>query len=453
MQISGQRKKQQQKAPKSTDRGVATGSSIAAAPLTPASGIPHLRPNEDFAAPVVPSTPTGLPVAPASKHPLPAAQALLPPADPFSLDALLRHVASPRAAESDAVYDIPPGPRGDAHIRFMEPALAAAATVPFGSIAADGGAQLGHVMEKFGFAVVSDVLSAAELASVERMWADDLRSIIDLTRSTDQEKVKMLKDDPVHRWPTGKLALGAKFASDWGLPQGKAAWHCRGHPRVKATFAALFGDDRLCCGMDNVFFSNQPSTPGMNATAVSRLWPHADQNIAVKPSGRFECYQGVLYVWPATEDTSATVVWPRSHRLVYPRLMQNGRFKHHFCMLPAVEHADFARNARRVAVPPGAMLLWNSRTVHQGWPGGARLAFPICYEPTHRRDHNALARKEAVVQEGMPTTHWASLGKEHSVASKDSGPLTQDGVTIRHQAHGICLTESGGVKPEIRAML
>jgi len=460
MQISGQRKKQRgaTKPPSTSNdqRGVATESTPAARDTAPpppgAAGAGPTRHQERLSAVAVANTPVGLPTAPTPAAPI-APVSVPDPAAPFTVDALLQHVTAPMSSEPEPPYTAAPGPKGDGHIRMMEPALAAAATVPFGSIARDGGAQLLHVLNKFGFAVVADVLQQEELAAVERMWADDLRSIVDVGSCKDEEAVKALLEDPVHRWPMNKLPLGTKFASDWGLPQGKAAWHCRAHPNVRATFAAVFGDDRLCTGMDNVFFSNVPSVPGSNAAQLSRLWPHADQNSAVKPSGRFECYQGVLYIWPATEDTSATVVWPRSHTLVYPQLMQRGSFKRHFCMLSGSEHADFARNARRVTVPPGGLLLWNSRTVHQGWPGGARLAFPICHEPASRRDHNALARKQQVVLDGMPTTHWASLGEVHRVASKDSGPLTADGITIRHAAHTICVDSSGALKREVLQFL
>ena len=34
---------------------------------------------------------------------------------------------------------------------------------------------------------------------------------------------------------------------------------------------------------------------------------------------------------------------------------------------------------------PWGLLLWDSRTVHQGWRGGPRLAQPICWEPRERR--------------------------------------------------------------------
>eukprot|EP00004_Rigifila_ramosa_P025907 TRINITY_DN7865_c0_g1_i2.p4 TRINITY_DN7865_c0_g1~~TRINITY_DN7865_c0_g1_i2.p4 ORF type:complete len:108 (-),score=23.88 TRINITY_DN7865_c0_g1_i2:225-548(-) len=38
----------------------------------------------------------------------------------------------------------------------------------------------------------------------------------------------------------------------------------------------------------------------------------------------------------------------------------------------------FVRDARRVPVPAGALLVWNSRLIHQGHAGGPRLAMVGC---------------------------------------------------------------------------
>jgi hypothetical protein len=66
-----------------------------------------------------------------------------------------------------------------------------------------------------------------------------------------------------------------------------------------------------------------------------------------------------------------------------------------------------------VPVPAGALLLWNSRTIHQGWAPGPRLAQPVCWEPKARRSRDALIRKAVCCIHGYPTTHWAALGFYH----------------------------------------
>ena len=142
--------------------------------------------------------------------------------------------------------------------------------------------------------------------------------------------------------------------------------------------------------------------------------------------------QGIVYVWPsapseAVPHTSTTVrppppspfaltcplqiILPRSHRDVYEQLLADVQshdacpdcLSKHYCaikhMPPGPRHSHlndlFRRCCRRVPVPSGALLLWNSRTLHQGWTGGRRLAQPVCWEPRSRRSHAALVRKVA----------------------------------------------------------
>jgi hypothetical protein len=403
------------------------------------------------------TSPTGMPQwrwsdpnTPPPARPVPLPLPL--PSDPFTVEALLDVLHGERPA--DEAYRIAKGePISSAPIRLLEREVARAATVSFAALAHDDGERaLRRILDTLGFAIVSDVLAADELEFVERQFADDLRSIIDVERSTAPEKVRPLLEDPVHNWPLSHVSIGTKFASDYGLPHGRAAWYCRSHPQVKRVFEPLFGTPNLCVGMDNVFFNNEPSVPGTNAASQFNLWPHADQNVLLEPQGQMECFQGVVYVWPANDDTSATVVWPRSHRLVYPELMTR-TFRGHFCSMGKEDYADFAANARRIPVPAGAMLLWNSKTVHQGIKGGARLAYPLCFEPTARRPRHALKSKVKCVQQGCPTSHWASLGRAHAMGGKDAGPVDHGGVVVMHRAHHHLLKADGSVREDIVALI
>merc|ERR1719336_1688934 len=73
-------------------------------------------------------------------------------------------------------------------------------------------------------------------------------------------------------------------------------------------------------------------------------------------------------------------------------------------------------HGRRIPVPAGALLLFTSRTTHQGWSGGPRLAQPVCWEPKCRRDELMRERKMRLAALGLPSTHWASLGMPHELS-------------------------------------
>ena len=330
-------------------------------------------------------------------------------------------------------------PPGDA-------AAAAAAPTP-SSFSSKGRLALRSALEQFGFAVVTDVVPEDVLRHWESLWAADLMSIVDKTAS-DPAAVATLSQDPIARWPLDQLSLGHKFATEYGLPQGRLAWAVRRSAEVKHVFANLFDTSDLCVSTDNVFFNNR-ALPGDSTDHERRneLWPHADQNVHDLPAGVWEVYQGVMYLWPANVDSSATVVMPGSHMQTFSDLMADvdrWRSKGHFCKLPKSQLGAFAAAAGRVPVPRGGLLLWNSRTIHQGWSNGPRLAVPVCFEPKSRRDESALARKRDCVLTGMPTTHWASLGLCHHLPVDASARGAVDGLALNTAAH----LHTGGTLPE-----
>jgi len=217
----------------------------------------------------------------------------------------------------------------------------------------------------------------------------------------------------------------------YGMPQGRFAWEARLHPRVREAYSLLHGTDRLVVGCDNTFFS--PGAEGEGWRHSNKSWPHVDHNMydrSIQGShrrsiGEWEVYQSILYVWPSTDEAaSTTVVWTGSHKDVFDRVMQQddmqrqGRKGIHFAQLREPDLiAGWHKAARRVPVPAGGLLLWSSRTVHQGWSAGPRLAQPICWEPEDRRSEEAMWRKFRMAVLGFPSTHWASLGYRHQMRS------------------------------------
>jgi len=203
-----------------------------------------------------------------------------------------------------------------------------------------------------------------------------------------------------------------------GLPQSKFAWECRLLRTVRSCFETLYGTSQLVTSLDNTFFA-PPSAPEQR---TNREWPHVDFNTTLSAVKGWDCYQSVLYVWPSTDSrSSSTVVWPRSHKQVHKAMMSDPKCpRHHFVEIAKLSEAEqqkllprWRREAKRVPVPAGALLIWDSRTVHQGWTGGPRLAHPICWEPSTRRDGWALDKKLRLSALGFPSSHWASLGIPH----------------------------------------
>jgi len=235
-------------------------------------------------------------------------------------------------------------------------------------------------------------------------------------------------------------------------------------PRVRAVYGVLHGTGDLVSSCDNAFFA-----PAAHARAPSnRVFPHVDQNAhdtrfqdaEGRDLGEWECFQGILYVWESAGDhASTTVLWPGSHKAAYDTIMGDDKVKRggkqgrHFTTIESLASredasklfAEWRESARRVPMPAGALLLWNSKLVHQAWRGGPRLAQPVCWEPASRRPAAARERKLRLAALGLPSTHWASLGLPHSLLG--AGPSPDEASAAKREKAGLALPLRPSLRP------
>ena len=289
-----------------------------------------------------------------------------------------------------------------------------------------------EILNDYGFVIVTGILQEEEQTQAERLIYQDLLNAIDTEQLTPEMK-KLVRNIKMGKkpWPKSSIPglVSKGFLSRKGLPQGQFAWTLRTNPKCKEIYAHLHNTtpDDLVVGMDLPFFNPDPAH-----IKKADQWPHADQNTNLD-DGCPNSYQGILHVWSSeSEDkhgVSNTVVWPRSWDNQYHHLLAT-KPKHlncncdHGLYLDKIEDPDLKQqmfdeweaNARRVPVPAGALFIFNSRTIHQGYPGGLRLAQTLSWEPREYRSEKALKRKLQAIHLGIGTTHWASLGIHHGAS-------------------------------------
>lgn len=323
--------------------------------------------------------------------------------------------------------------------RVMTAEEAAAITVPFAEI--EAGDRLRKTMAETGTAIVTGVLGSGDIESLEEAIAQDIAELVDVEAiAAADESVRAAwtrAQAGLRGYSTATLmACGARGRlQDRGLPHGRFAWAARRHERVRRVYEVLHGTAELVVSVDNSFVSHvtQPEEQS------NKSWPHVDQNDHATdvPCKDWDVYQGILYLWGCeSSHASTTVIWPRSHTEPYKLYMADagvaarpGQGKPHFTLMSGMSpgaarerlFAGWAAEARRIPMPAGALLLWTSRTTHQGWSGGGRLAQPVCWEPRARQDAAMRQRKLRLAALGLPSTHWASLGMPHELLTEDFG--------------------------------
>lgn len=302
--------------------------------------------------------------------------------------------------------------------------------------ASASGADIRAVLELHGMCLLTGVLSQAQCEVMERLWLNDLLQLVDEEQLAAlpalASEVEQVQQGGPRAWPNAwGLRLGKKgTGSQRGLPHGGFAWAARLHPTVRRSFAAIYDlpEDELAVGLDCVFWRAADAPP----VAFNEEWLHCDQNHCTGMTWR--CIQGALYVWPSQgEASSTTVVWPGSHHEAYDLMMGDPHAQAkgsnpggQSVKLRELASADVREpllaqalaGARRVPCPAGSLLLWDSRTIHQGWGSGPRLAQPVCWEPRERRSKAALGRKLWMCCAGVPSSHSSSEGRVHGMATR-----------------------------------
>ena len=255
--------------------------------------------------------------------------------------------------------------------------------------------------------------------------------------------VPVHRNIPLEAWDEKAVELlGEKGRlHDRGLPNGRFAWASRLLPGVRRCFQSLFPGEELCVGLDMPFFS--PATRVKKPAVFPE--PHVDRNEHLTSE---KCWQAILYVWEAGEKSSTTVVLPKSHVELYPSIMEDRKIpKSHYVELQKLEgKGEFLDawkiGARRLLVPSGALVLWDSKLVHTGWAGGRRLAQPVCWEPVSRRDDAARLRKISHASQGLSTSHSAAEGRLHTVHGKTPMSVPASRVVLQNETYTLLPTIS-----------
>ncbi len=189
-------------------------------------------------------------------------------------------------------------------------------------------------------------------------------------------------------------------------------------------FAALYGSGDLLCSFDRVNV--------MQRHDEVKPWLHTDQ------SGKLQgcyCIQGYLDVNGTGPADAGLVVCEGSHLMHREMLEKWGVLRDSHWYLLKKPEADYARKifvTRKVECPPGSLVLWDSRTLHENTghaphsKGRDRLVFYVCMMPRgvaqaagEKRYAELLQRKREAYEQQLATTHWPVLcnifsDREHS---------------------------------------
>merc|ERR1719482_1475306 len=123
---------------------------------------------------------------------------------------------------------------------------------------------LHSILQMYGVAVVTDVLTAEECVDFENKFTSDLLELVDADAIDQAPQIvrdayqRFLREG-LPAFPTASadsITEAAGFALERCLPHGRFAWAVRCHKNVHAAFSAAFGgEEEFVTSQDVPFFS------------------------------------------------------------------------------------------------------------------------------------------------------------------------------------------------------
>ena len=135
---------------------------------------------------------------------------------------------------------------------------------------------------------------------------------------------------------------------------------------------------------------------------TGQKWLHVDQNPYIS-GGQISSFQGIFYAEDSYGDRAGTVVVPGSH---LDKLKHNYKSRGHFQI---VDQNAYWRDAVKLEIPAGCLLVYTSWLVHQGWHGPHRLCFMVSYGRKIDRSEDARRAKVMMYLGGHRSTHWSQF--------------------------------------------
>ncbi|XP_041354175.1 uncharacterized protein LOC121372002 isoform X3 [Gigantopelta aegis] len=229
-----------------------------------------------------------------------------------------------------------------------------------------------------------------------------------------------LKEFPKGTWPFS--------------PHGIVKWYRSGHMeptwnirmQAKPVFTQLWGTEELLSSIDNVAIGRPPEDGEEDFYREGQHWLHCDQG--PKRKG-LHCYQGAVYLEHCDEDDWAFEVLEKSHDL-FERFYQESEHAltegkedplwrlRHLNDEDLKWYLDEGCNPRRIAVPKGGMILWDSRLIHanarplrnRNNPGRWRYVVFVSMGPAAWATEHDLEIKRDAYKNLKMTTHWPCFG-------------------------------------------
>jgi len=276
-----------------------------------------------------------------------------------------------------------------------------------------------HIAEK-GVAVIPNILTPEEITqSRNEMWS----MLSQLTENSDYH----IKRDETNSWKHLRklIPLHSMLLKYWGIGHSQFLWNIRQNENVANVFSHLWETpkENLLVSFDGTSIHMPPEITKFGFYHQND-WLHTDQSFKPSMHG-LKCIQGMVNIYNTNCGDATLKIMEGSNKYHtefhdhFPYAAE--KYKTNWCKLTPEElmfYEDKGCQLHNVIAPAGSIVLWDSRTVHQGMECIKGRQFPslrtvayICMTPRNWATPKNIEKKQKTFNERRMTSHWPHIIK------------------------------------------
>jgi hypothetical protein len=272
-------------------------------------------------------------------------------------------------------------------------------------------------LENDGVEVVENVLSAEEIQFLQsKMW--EL-----LNFKTKYTSKPVVENDPSTYGSLFELApTNGQLFQHWDFGHNFLSWRIRQNKKIIDKFASIWGTNDLLTSFDGISVS-LPCEVTNRGWYTGKEFFHLDQSLK---RNKFECVQGLVNLFDVFEGDGTLRVLKGSHKLHEEFQKQFKINSSNWYQLKEEDQKQFYIDRLGedsdicVKAPAGSLVLWDSRTVHQGMKpqrnrktikterlpyGNIRCVPYVCMTPARLASQSQLRKRIKYFKERKTCNH------------------------------------------------
>jgi hypothetical protein len=271
---------------------------------------------------------------------------------------------------------------------------------------------LNAFLDENGVAVISNVLSEAECVQLRNEIWSELKHVSQNRFDINNQNTwrEFFKFYPLHSMLLQHFSLGHM----------QPVWNIRQNPKVCEVFEKIWNVDKneLLVSFDGLSVHLPPEKTN-KGWFLGKEWYHTDQSF--KKQNKC-CIQGFINLYPVNKGDASLSILEKSHRYhqefneqFHPECSDNW-----YKLKDGEKQFFINKNCNPYAVKAGigSIVLWDSRTIHQGKEPektreheNFRIIVYVCMMPRHMSNEKSLEKKRKAFNELRVTNHWANNPK------------------------------------------